>query len=537
MAATLPAITALARAGAVARAWEEFEAGGYAERTGSAAAQAVKGRLLKDRARLAPFGERRTLFSEAAAAYGAAGAIEPSPYYAINAATLHLLAGEVEQAIQGAAAVLKMLDSATAPVDTPYYLAATRAEALLLREDEAGAIAEMRIAARADPDGWHDRAGTIGQLREIAEAQGRTAPWLEEFAPPASLHFAGHIGVAAGGRSEAVLLAEVDSLLDRERIGFAWGALAAGADIVIAERLLAAGCELHAVLPCPPELFEAQSVAPAGEQWVRRYRALLDACVSVRAAGDCPAAVHDPLATAHAGELAIGAALLNARTLSARALQLIVVDEHGGGMNTAAQEQMWRPELGPQIRVVVPRDQSVDALFPPEQHDPTRVLAVHGVISIETMAGGQRLVPAALAAASKPIAAALSALPTQEVRAAPGRWEFTSTDLEQALAVTLDVQARCRAAGSPLPSAALHLEIGNLVLDAASNTLVPYGPGPAMASRLHARAPAGAILVSDTLAVTLAARGLPGIRTELFHFGEEETGGAVHLLRERTADQ
>jgi hypothetical protein len=37
--------------------------------------------------------------------------------------------------------------------------------------------------------------------------------------------------------------------------------------------------------------------------------------------------------------------------------------------------------------------------------------------------------------------------------------------------------------------------------------------------------------------VALAARGVPGVRTELFHFGEAELGGAVHLLLPRLPGQ
>ena len=111
-------------------------------------------------------------------------------------------------------------------------------------------------------------------------------------------------------------------------------------------RLLAAGAELHAVLPCPPALFAAQSVAPAGAEWCARFDAVLAAAASLRVAGSDAAGVHDPLATAHAGELAIGAALLHARRLAAPARQLLVLDEQLGGPNTrrrrAVPQQLGR---------------------------------------------------------------------------------------------------------------------------------------------------------------------------------------------------
>lgn len=468
---------------------------------------------------------------EAASAYGAANRIEPSPYLAINQATLLLLSGDTSAARTAAVDVLAMLDRPEPPADTAYYLAATRAEALLLLGDMSGAALAMETAAQADPDGWHDRAGTIAQLREVASALGQDKAWIDRFAPPASLHFVGHIGFASGGNSEALLNAGLDAQLASLSIGFAWGALAAGADLIIAERLLAAGCEVHAVLPCPPDMFEAQSVAPAGAEWRARYQAVLERVASLRVAGHDQASFHDPLATAHAGELAIGGALLHARALSAQVVQLVVCDEQGGGRNTATQAGIWRPELGRQLTAPIPRDLAVEDLFPNEQPDPTRVLAIHAAIAFDGPPGP---VPDPLAAL---IASTLAGLPRGSVRAGPGRWDFADTDLERALATLIDLQSACRAEGFEPPAIGTHLAIGHLVADPASGITVAYGAGPALASRLQSLAPSGTIVTSDALAVTLAARGTAGLRTELFHFGEAEIGGPAHLLLRGQADQ
>jgi hypothetical protein len=491
----------------------------------------VKGRLLKDRARLAPATAQGQLFGEAAQAYAAANRIEPSPYLGINAASLLLLSGNPSGSREAAIGVLAQLDAPEPPADTPYYLAATRAEARLLLGDENGAQCAMAQASLADPDGWHDRAGTIAQLREVANALSLDTSWIAEFAPPASLHFAGHIGFAADGASERQLNARLDRILAEERIGFAWGALAAGADLIIAERLIATGCTVHAVLPCPLEMFEAQSVSPAGPQWQQRFRTAVGQVASLRCAGEDAASAHDPLATAHAGELAIGGALLHARTLSAPVLQLIVVDEQGGGLNTAAQARMWRPGLGRQLCLAIPRDLAVEALFPPEQPDPARVLAVHAAIAVDGPIG-----PVAPAVAEV-LAMVFRQLPEDAVRPGPGRWEFSDTDVDRALSVLIEVQRLCRAEGVQAPAIGAHLAICHLAADPASGIKVAYGASPALALRLQAMAPAGAILASDDLAVALAARGVPGVRTELFHFGEAELGGAVHLLLPRLPGQ
>jgi class 3 adenylate cyclase len=65
-----------------------------------------------------------------------------------------------------------------------------------------------------------------------------------------------------------------------------------GAEMLFAEELLARSGELHLLLPCPVEIFVDQYVAPHGEDWVSRFRALQAAATRVevsceeRLAGD-----------------------------------------------------------------------------------------------------------------------------------------------------------------------------------------------------------------------------------------------------------
>lgn len=523
---TLSAIAALVRSGAVDRGWVLFEAAGYGAQGRDPAALAVKGRLLKARARRASGAARTELLAAAAAAYAAAHTLDPAPYLAINAASLSLLAGDPAAAAVGAAAVLALLDAPVPPADTPYFLAATRAEALLLLGDHEGAQAALDQAVQHDPDGWDDRATTLMQLREVLADQGQDAAWLDGYAPPASLHFAGHMGLASGGTAEAELARQLATALPTGRYGFAWGALAAGADIVIAEHLLAAGAQLHVVLPYPTAQFEAQSVAPAGPQWTERFRALLPQAASIRIAATGNGSSHDPLATVHAGELAIGGALNNASRLGSGVAQLIVTDEHGGGANTARQAALWRSDLGAQVRLTLPRDAAVEALFPPEQPDPARALALHVAIGLDPPIGTDVPDSSQIEAMVAPVAAVLAALPSGTVRAAPGLWEFSATDLDQALAVIFQLLGI-----SPAPPAiGAHLAISTLVKDPASGTVVPYGPAPGLARQLQKLAPAGLALASDALAVTLAARQPGALRSELYLPDEPELGGTIHAL-------
>ena len=526
---SLPAIAALTRAGASARAWTLFVENGWADRLDDPAALSLKGRLLKDQARAQAGTERARLFAAAADAYTAANALSPAPYRAINAATARLLAGDPAGAAAGAQAVLALLDQAGPATDTAYYLAATRAEALLLLDDHPGAERALAQAVAADPDGWDDRAVTLAQLREILRAQAAEAPWLGRFAPPASLHFAGHMGIVAAGSGEVALAEATDKILAHHGIGFGWGALAAGSDIVIAERLVAAGAELHVVLPCPPQNFAAQSVAPAGGDWLRRFDHLLQRAASLRVAGYSPASVHDPLATAQAAVLAIGGALLNARRLGAACLQLLVEDEAGGGPNTARQAALWPVATQGQERVRIARDAAVEALFPPEAPDPAQRLVTQVAIAADlpdTVTSAALLAPLIDQVAGT-IAAA--ALPAGSVRSGPGRWDLLLEDRDQALALV----ATLLALPSGSPAIGVHQAILTVIHDPASGTCVGYGIESDRAGELLAMAPTGTALASDALAVVLAAAPFPALRSELYHLGDAGTGGPVHMLLPR----
>lgn len=318
---TLLSIVALARSGALERAWAAFEAGGFGE---APAALTVRGRLLKDRARQARGDERDGLFREAAVAYERAAAGSDNPAYPlINAATLSRLAGDEAGSRRLAERVLALIDQGQDGPETPYYREATRAEALLLLGRHDQAQASLAAAVALAPKAWEDHASTLRQFGLILEAQGQDAGWLDAHRPPRTLHFAGHMGL---GIETDALTAEVADFLGRERVGFGYGALAAGADIVIAESLAASGAELHVVLPADPEAFATASV---GADWRRRYEAVLARADTVEVAGR-PSPLADAAGNQLAAETAMGRAAMQAQLLMTEAVQLLVLDAPGG---------------------------------------------------------------------------------------------------------------------------------------------------------------------------------------------------------------
>ena len=334
--------------------------------TGDAAVLSVRGRLLKDRAIAARGDERRRLYLEAADAYAAAGSASGATYPLINAATLSLLAGARETAHERAAVVLAQLDAGAGEPDTAYYQAATRAEALLVLGRVEAAKESLAEAFARAPRAWEDQASTLRQFGLILDALDEDASWLSALRPPRSLHFGGHMAI---GEDAEALSAGVGGMLDAEGVGFGFGALAAGADIVIAEALLARGAELHVVLPARAAAFREASVTPASGDWAARFDRVLARADTVRAVAHA-AASPCPLAVRIAAEAAMGSAVMQARAFASEALQLLILDGAGPGGESAWMQKAWRDGGRRSHTLEAPRD----ARMPPRERAkaPTR---------------------------------------------------------------------------------------------------------------------------------------------------------------------
>jgi hypothetical protein len=346
--------------------------------TDDAGALSIKGRLLKDRALARVGPEQRRLYWEASQAYRSAAATSGATYPLINAGTLSLIAGDATQGRSLATEVLERLERDPEEPETPYYRAATRAEALLLldRHDEARtAFAEAITLA---PRAWEDHASTLRQFALILAAQGRDSAWLDAHRPPRSLHFGGHMSFDPKVVRREHLDEKIATVLDEENVGFGFGALAAGADIIIAEALLARGAELHAVLPGGAEAFAAVSVDPFGKAWRRRFDAVLAMAETVRPVRPLGSAPDDSM-IGLGDEVAMGAALMNGRRLESSAVQLLVLDSAAapGGGASARSGEIWAAGGWRQRVLTAPREVRQDSPAPSaESAGPLAVLAV-----------------------------------------------------------------------------------------------------------------------------------------------------------------
>ena len=531
---TLLSIVALARSGSLDLAWRRLEGLGAAG--DDPAALTVRGRLLKDRALAASGPDRRALYREAAAAYGRAGELGGAATYPfINAATLSLLAGDASAAREAAERVLGLIQAGEDGPETPYWREATRAEALLLLERGEAARAALAAAVALAPRAWEDHASTLRQFGLILEAQGTDAAWLDAHRPPRVLHFAGHMGVET---APGELAAQVDGFLARERIGFGYGALAAGADIVIAEGLLANGAELHLVLPAPPEAFAAASVSAP---WRERFEAVLARADSVQVTGR-PEPLADAAGHQLAAEAAMGCAVMQARMLMTEAVQLLVLDGPGGpGGKTGGSAWIGSRWLDGRRRQEIQVAPRVGARPRPEADAGERTLAALVVVRPDGAgwAGTGRLEAEILPRLGSVLAGPGASWGPM---LAPPHWSAGSlslafTTLEGAAAAALAVADILTGQGSF--QIAAHYGPVRITADPFGGPDLLLGPATELPGRLLASTPPGAVHVSGDFACALNA-GPAGQCPRLEQVGElplgdGEEGEAVYSMRARPA--
>lgn len=336
------AILSLARSGATSRAWEAFVAAGLGN-VEEVDALTLKGRLLKDRAKQAAGVQRAALFAQSGEAYRQAASLRPDSYPLINAAAMALFAGDGAAAAALARDVLTLIDGDPLQGETPYWREATRAEALLLLGRVEEAQTSLALAIRLAPQAWEDHAATLRQFAAILATTDGDAAWIDPHRPAPSLHFCGILGIAPDDNEAK---AGIYQAVADAGPGSGYGALAAGADIIAAEAILAIGAELHVILPSDADEFCRTSVAPYGHDWADRFQICCDAAHSLTIcnSGQTTSRAGIALADYHA----MGMALARARLLESRALALRIEPERRPALGDA-----WLAAGHPIIRVDV----------------------------------------------------------------------------------------------------------------------------------------------------------------------------------------
>lgn len=355
------AVLALARSGATdmaTRRYHEFALD--KERDEDAAA--LGARLAKDRVWLAEAEQRRRRAAAAADAYGRVYDNTGGYFPGINATTMWLIADEPERARALAGRILD--DLARMPAadgEEGYYREATAAEALLILGDVNGAADALRRATTAHDSDMAARATTRRQLRRVCQALGLGTELLETLAAPRVIHYCGHMISRSeqpgrfAAEDEGRIAADIRRHLDATGVGFAYGSLACGADILFAEALYDRGAETNVVLPFRSREFVDVSVHPGGEGWSDRFQRCLGRAASVSFATEDSYLGDDQL-FAYASRLAMGLALLRARHMDTSVEQVAVWDgaAPGGAAGTAVDVELWRGYGFPQTIIDSP---------------------------------------------------------------------------------------------------------------------------------------------------------------------------------------
>ncbi len=364
-------VLALARSGAAEEARRRFGELGLASLDLTQLApelaediSAMEARLDKDLALHAhQEGERMQWARRAALGYQSAFDRYQTAYLAVNAATMHLLAGDLHDGGLLAELALGQLEDHDGRELHDYWKAASEAEASIILGLTARAEDALTRAAQATPENHSARATTIRQLRLVCELTGANSDILDAIKNPTVVHYTGHrFPTSADGPSrtdEPSIGLQIRETLERLGVGYGVGSLAAGADILVAEALLERKADLQIVLPFDRNEFLDVSVAPFGLDWVQRFeRCLKEASrVAVATRGGYQ---DDPVLFDLCARIAMGDAVALAAFLETEAHQIAIWDGQASAerAGTSVDVAQWAAtRRGTQI-IPMPRSQS-----------------------------------------------------------------------------------------------------------------------------------------------------------------------------------
>jgi len=301
---------------------------------------ALSGRLVKGQ--IEELGARAglDLYTKAAMLYEKTYELARGSYSGVNAASLWYMAGDKARAEKIATEILHDDASMGANSQSEYYRFATRAECLYILGEEEGAKSALKSAIAVDPDNYGARASTLRQFEMLGG--GKIPPCAVQLKVPSTLHYTGHLFHIGPLRVERSLTREetktlsndIRARLTRRPISSAYGALAAGVDILFAECLVELGIDLHVVLPVPVDDFKRLSVTSMGAYWEPRFDAALARAKSVRIILQDPGDF-DGLDLKMGSLIAMGLARLTAQRLHTDPMQISVMDKESSDTTAA----------------------------------------------------------------------------------------------------------------------------------------------------------------------------------------------------------
>lgn len=293
------------------------------------------------------------LYEQAYSASLQRGSSAGAYYTGINAATVAVLRGQLDEARWLAAEVHRICHQAAGSDPqsaAEYWRQATLGEAALILGDAPAAARHYASAMALAQDRYGDLSTTRRQARLLAAHLPIDDAWLGEVLRiPPVLVFTGNMVdqvARATPRFPASLEPAVARAIDHAISAIcplaAYGSAACGADILCLERVHALGGEIHVVLPFPPEEFRRTSVDVVPGDWGARFDRLLEVAHSVTITSDHRAT--GSLATFEYANLVLtGLGRLRAQLLDTTLHGLAVWDRSGGGARggSASVVSLW----------------------------------------------------------------------------------------------------------------------------------------------------------------------------------------------------
>lgn len=281
-------------------------------------------------------------------------------YPAINAATLSLIIGDEAACQKLAQEVLTLCGSGSSRGGgEDYYMDVTRAEANLLLGNDDEVAPALAQAYRGNSQDYGKLSTTWKQLSLICEHRGVSTDYIKAIRPPAVIAFMGQtihgMGKSPGidPADEAMLRQQIRVLLDKHNIKIAFGSLACGADLMIADEILKQDGELNVILPFSREEFKHTSVTPAGPLWEEKFDRALERAASVYQIVEDAYTGYDLLYKTCSLQI-MGLAYLRSQTLGSRVYQVAMWNGQPSASpgGTAAAMKLWEG-LG-QKNLVIP---------------------------------------------------------------------------------------------------------------------------------------------------------------------------------------
>jgi len=348
------AVLAMARMGALKEALSLVETFKLTTDAKNEDVASIGPRLRRDLAFAAGAAPDPKTLATAAADYEKVFRALKTTYPGVNAAAIWAMGGEGARAKKIAGEVRKLAEAALEDIDEDedaYWQRATLAECRLIEGDLGGAAACFAAAVTAADAAPGKIATTRKQLKRLSATLPIDEEWIDDAAPQgAVLFFCGPLATADDDGPSERLKKKFSAFLDQQPCIAAIGALAAGADIIIAEQLIEAGVPLHVYLPLAPTEFLEKSVAPAGKDWRDRYIACIEAAKTIEWSRRL---VPSRAAYRLGAQIAMGRAIRQADDLATEAVGVFAVQRGRSAADSISRENadIWRA-LGRRCEII-----------------------------------------------------------------------------------------------------------------------------------------------------------------------------------------